>query len=145
MERTDPLELDLDENWHTNLGLVRTEMDAWAQLIHGTPKHENSPILSEAVAAQGIEPTSVPMGEPILLRFDPLPEWPADPGLWYVLVTRPPVDETLDADWTLDTMESGDLAVEIDVRGLPLDEPIHVWVRTPSGDVLFAPFLLYPY
>jgi len=145
MERSDPLEIDLDENWHTNLGLVRTEFDAWGDLIHGTPKHENSPVLSEAVAAQGLEATRHPMGEPIHLWFDPLPEWPADVALWRILVTRPPSDEILETDWSLSVAEAGDVLLEIAVNWLPLDEEIHVWVRTPSGDLLFAPFLLYPY
>ena len=145
MERTDPFEPDLDENWHANLGLVRTEFDGWANLIHGTPKHENSPILSDAVAAQGFRVTRHPMGEQIVLRFDPLPEWPADKRLWRVLVTRPPWDEILEADWSIGVGEDGDLLVEIAVNGLPLDQEIHAWVRTPSGDLLFAPFKLYPY
>jgi hypothetical protein len=145
MERTDPLEVDVDENWHTNLGLVRTEMDTWGQLIHGTPKHENSPILAEAVAAAGIEPSPAPMGEPILLRFDPLPEWPSDERLWRIVVTRPPHDEVLEAEWTVGGSDAGDILVEIATNRLPLDEELHVWVRTPSGDLLFAPFLLYPY
>jgi len=119
-------------------------MDAWGQLIHGTPKHENSPILAEAVAA-AIEPSSVPMGEAIVLRFEPLPEWPVDERLWRVLVTRPPNDEVHEAEWTIGASEAGDILVEIATNRLPLDVEFHVWVRTPSGDVLFAPFLLYPY
>jgi len=145
MERTNPLERDLADNWHTNLGLIRAEMDAWANLIHGTPKHENSPILSEAVAAQGIEPTRHPMSEPILLRFDALPEWPAARGLWYVVVTHPTSDTVLKPTWTIRTEESGGLAIEVAANALPINEEIHVWVRTPSGDLLCAPVLLYPY
>jgi len=145
MERSDPSDFDLDENWHTNLGLVRTEIDAWGNLIHGTPKRENSPILSEAVAAEGIGPTPAPMGEPIVLRFDPLPEWPTDRELWRVVVTRPPHDEVLEADWTIALSEDGDILIEIATNWLPLNEELHVWVRTPSGDLLFAPSLLYPY
>ncbi|MFC2078130.1 Ig-like domain-containing protein, partial [Candidatus Bipolaricaulota bacterium] len=145
MERTDPFELDLGENWHTNLGLVRTEMDAWGNLIHGTPKHENSPILSEAVASQGLEAIRHPMGEPILLRFDPLPEWPTDRALWHVLVTGPPADEILEAEWTISLAEDGTILIEIVPNRLPLNEEIYVWARTPSGDLLFVPYLLYPY
>jgi len=145
MERTDPQALDFGDNWHTNLGLVRAEMDAWAQLVHGTPKYENSPILSESVAPLDVEPTVRPMGEPIVLRFDPLPEWPINERLWRVLVTRPPTDEILEAEWTINPAADGATLVVIAVNRLPLDEEIHVWVRTPSGDVLFAPFTLYPY
>jgi len=145
MERTDSSAPDLDENWHTNLGLVRAEMDAWGQLIRGTPKYENSPILADAVSSHGIEPTSHPMGEPILLRLDPLPEWPADDRLWRIVVTRPPNDQILDAEWSIGNAQDGALVAELDASRLPLDEEFHVWVRTPSGDLLFAPFLLDPY
>ena len=145
MERVDAPLGDLQETWHTNLGLVRAEMDAWAQLIHGTPKHENSPILAAAVEAQGIEPTAHPMGEPIVLRFDPLPEWPADAHLWRVVVTKPPADEIIEAEWSLVVGDDGDLRLELAIHRLPLDQDIHVWVRTPSGDLLFAPLVLYPY
>jgi len=145
MERTDPHEPDSERAWHTNLGLVRVEMDAWGNLIHGTPKHENSPVFAEAVAAEDIGPTSAPMGEPILVRFDPLPEWPADERMWRVVVTRPPLDEVLEAEWSLIEADDGAILVEVAVNRLPLNEEIHIWARTPSGDVLFAPFLFYPY
>ena len=144
MERTDPFELDLDENWHTNLGLVRTEMDAWGNLIHGTPKRENSPILSDAVAAQGFEATRHPMGEPIELRFDPLPEWPIGERLWHVVVTTPALDEVQMAEWTVERADDGDTIVRIASNQLPITL-VHMWVRTPSGDLLFAPVELYPY
>ncbi len=145
MERIDPLVPDLHENWHTNLGLVRAAIDARGDLIHGTPKNENSPILSEAIKAQGIEPMSRPMGEPILLRFGAISEWPADRALWHVAVTRPAADTVLEAEWTITAEESGDLIVEVTTNTLPLNEELHVWVRTPSGDLLLAPVLLYPY
>ena len=143
MERIDPFGPDVDANWRTNLGLIRIGFDAWANLIHGTPKHENSPVLSEAVAKRGFEVTRHPMGEPIVLRFDPLPEWPADETLWRVLVTRPPSDEVLEADWTLEATDSGGIAVRVFTNGFRIGE-ILVWVRTPSGDVLVAPISINP-
>ena len=62
-----------------------------------------------------------------------------------VVVTRPPQDEVLEAEWTLGEDDDGSVVVEVAANRLPLNVEIHVWVRTPSGDLLFAPFLLYPY
>jgi hypothetical protein len=143
MERTDPTESDLDANWHTNLGLVRSELDVWGDFVHGTPKRENSPILSEAVTSQGLTATVHVIGDLVELRFDALPEWPADDALWRVLVLRSPSDEVVDTDWALGVTDNGDIAIRILVDGLTHGE-IHVWVRTPSGDLLVAPISISP-
>ena len=145
MERIDPLVADLHENWHTNLGLVRTEIDASGDFIHGTPKNENSAVLSDEVAARGITPISHPMGEPIVLRFEADSEGAADRALWHLVVTRPATDTVLVPEWRMTAQESGGLMVEVATNELPLNEEIHVWVTTPLGELLLASVLLYPY
>ena len=62
-----------------------------------------------------------------------------------MLVTGPPTDEILEAEWVISPAADGTTLVVIAVNRLPLNQEVHVWVRTPSGDVLFAPFTLYPY
>jgi len=141
MERSDPFEIDLDRNWHTNLGMVRTEFDAWANFIHGTPKAGNSPILSEVATTQGLGATRHLMEEPIVLQFEPRLEWPVDDALWQVLVTRPDSEHVVDVQWTLEVGDTGDPEIHVssdDFRSGELD----IWVRTPSGDVLIAPYLI---
>jgi len=61
------------------------------------------------------------------------------------MVTRPPDDEVLETDWSIDLSEDGDITIEVAVNRPPLNMDLHIWVRTPSGDLLFAPVLLYPY
>ncbi|HUT87673.1 MAG TPA: Ig-like domain-containing protein, partial [Candidatus Heimdallarchaeota archaeon] len=45
MERTDSTVEDLDENWHTNLGVFTRGVDVSGKIILGTPRSENSPII----------------------------------------------------------------------------------------------------
>ena len=47
MERTDPTVEDLDENWHTNLGVFRRGVDVSGKIIFGTARIENSPDLED--------------------------------------------------------------------------------------------------
>jgi len=143
MERSNPFEIDLDRNWHTNLGMIRTEFDAWGDFIHGTPKAENSIILSEVVRPLGFAPVRHSTEERIVLRFNPRPEWPVDSALWQVLVTRPGPEYVAEVEWTIEVADSGDTEIRVSLEGLRNGE-IYVWVRTPSGDVLIAPFGIGP-
>ena len=137
MERTDPTALDASDNWHTNLGIVRNGLDAFGDLIHGTPKQLNSPTLDviaqtyedRLVLASAVVPTvfTVPAGADV----------PTDESLWYVVVTsRDGVIQP--ATWTVDTAPEGAAAVMIHSTMLPRHETLHVWIRTPMGRVFFA-------
>jgi len=145
MERTDPFSEDADENWHMNLGLVRTGIDAFGNLVHGTPSQPNSPLLAESLSGFDYASIQVPMGEPIVLSFgDPVLR-PADERLWHVVVTQGPRDEVLEVVWAASEQVDGSTAIVIQSNALPLNTTLNVWVRTPMGEVLFVPIFLYPY
>ncbi|MFC2082459.1 Ig-like domain-containing protein [Candidatus Bipolaricaulota bacterium] len=145
MERTDIFETDIDENWHTNLGIVRNGFDAFGNLISGTPRQPNSPLLAGIADASIYAPLLHPMGESILLAFDNSTLWPADLALWHVVVTRDVSDEIFGIEWDVVSQEDGSTLITLQSNQLPLNVPISIWVRTPTGGVLFAPYLLYPY
>ena len=63
----------------------------------------------------------------------------------YVLVSRPALDEIFEVEWTTRVVETGEILVEVATNLLPPSAEIYVWIRTPSGDVLFVPVVLYPY
>ncbi|MCK4571220.1 hypothetical protein KAT84_04630, partial [Candidatus Bipolaricaulota bacterium] len=145
MERTDLfVGDDLTTNWHTNLGLVRVGFDAFGNLLQGTPKVTNSPILDLAVQGFAFDVSSYPVGVPIVILFGDDAIYPADPQLWNVVVTSGNGD-VQPAAWDVGKVEGGDTNVTVFTSLLQLDVRLHLWIRTPTGDVLFAPILVYPY
>jgi hypothetical protein len=145
MERTDLLIEDADDNWHTNLGLIRNGWDAFGNLLHGTPKVANSPILAEVADGISDEAVRTPAGEPIQLPFIANPLWSADPELWRVVITRALRDDVLPAAWEVVEQTDGSTSILVQSHLLPLNVPLYLWVRTPTGEVLLAPILLDPY
>ncbi|MCK5248244.1 hypothetical protein KAR02_15165, partial [Candidatus Bipolaricaulota bacterium] len=145
MERTDLFAEDGLENWHSNLGLARAGFDAFGNLLHATPGVANSPIMAQAIRDLEYGPTSHPVGEPIVIPFEDRPLWSDDSQLWHVVVTQSINDDILPAEWDVIKQEDGSIAVTIQTNRLPLDTTLYVWVRTPTADVLFVPYLLYPY
>ncbi|TFH07031.1 MAG: lamin tail domain-containing protein, partial [Candidatus Atribacteria bacterium] len=145
MERTDPFEPDTDENWHTNLGLLRNDWDVAMGFLHGTPKRPNSPLLSRDAEGLRVEPTSHPVGEPFVIPFEARPEWPVDSTAWHVVVTMPGSEVAIPVEWMIEELTTGEPQVIVQTSILPLNVTLYLWVRTPTGDVLFAPYLLYPY
>lgn len=113
--------------------------------IHGTLGAANLPILGSLVASSSIEPSSHPAGEPILIQLDGAILWPSDPQLWHVVATRGMDDQVLPIEWTVISVGIDSVAVIIQTNLLPLDSEFAIWVRTPTGDVLVATYLLYPY
>ncbi|MFC2106374.1 Ig-like domain-containing protein, partial [Candidatus Bipolaricaulota bacterium] len=145
MERTDLFAEDGLENWHSSLGLVRAGFDAFGNLLHGTPGAANSPIMAQAIQDLDYGPTSHPMGEPIVIPFEDRPLWSDDSLLWHVVVTQGINDDVLPAEWDVIKQEDGSIAVIIRTNKLPLNTTLYVWVRTPAADVLFVPYVMYPY
>jgi hypothetical protein len=141
MERTDVFAEDVHENWHTNLGMVRVGFDAFGNLLHGTPKCANSPILSRSAETAGLVPTIHAAGDPLVASFEMRPLWPAVPELWHVIVTQDD-DAVLSVDWTVALRDNGSTVVTLQTMGLPLNTPLGLWIRTPTGEVRFTPFLL---
>ena len=144
MERTDAFEEDIDENWHTNLGLVRSGLDAFANLMHGTPGKTNSPILPGYALRAGLPATSLPMGEPILIDLNANPMWPDEPALWMVTATQEGILDPHQTTWQIEEAADGRLQVIVQTNTLPVDAPLEMWIRTPTGDVLLVPLQLRP-
>ena len=65
--------------------------------------------------------------------------------LWHVVVTQGINDDVLPVEWDVIKQEDGSIAVIIQTNRLPLNTTVYVWVRTPTADVLFVPYLVYPY
>jgi uncharacterized repeat protein (TIGR01451 family) len=67
MERTDPLALDVPENWHTNIGIVTKGEDSTGRPLVATARTLNSEPLDEwMIYAQALTPTQTVAGA----RFD---------------------------------------------------------------------------
>jgi hypothetical protein len=80
-----------------------------------------------------------------VIVFENRPLWVAEARLWSVTVTQGIQDEVVAAQWDVTGQEDGSTAVTIQTNTLPLNTELHVWVRTPTGDVLFASYVLYPH
>ena len=145
MERTDIFEADVDENWHTNLGFIRNGVDGFGNLIHGTPRQPNSPILPGYSQQIGLLASSLPMGEPITIELNINTLSPADSALWMMIVTQEGLRDPYHPEWQVQDVANEKAVVTIDTSTLPLDASLEVWVRTPTCDVLLLPVLLYPY
>jgi hypothetical protein len=143
MERVDPFGLDVVGNWHTNLGLVRGGLDGMGNLVHGTPRGANSPVLSSLVKQRGLVPASVESSELVVIRIESRPEWSTTRGLWHVVALNSRSNEPLDVDWSVEDGTPGEIILHVHAVGPPSSE-IHVWVRTPSGEVLVAPITVNP-
>ncbi|MFC2082458.1 Ig-like domain-containing protein [Candidatus Bipolaricaulota bacterium] len=144
MERTDALADDEPDNWHTNLGFVRNSFDAFGNLIHGTPGTFNSPRLDLISVPDGEAATVHPVGEPIVVEIESEAIWSSDLSLWHVTVLQSGEGVQLEAAWSV-TQIAGTMVVTIQTNTLPMNVELGVWIRTPTGGVLFAPYLLYPY
>ena len=141
MERTNVFDLDLPYNWGTNLGIVRTGTDEAGNLIHGTPGRANAPRSSLLSLAHALAPTEHRRGEDISIRIEPLPEWPADSRLWSVTAIASPEGEVLVSDWELVRSVRGRVVIVVVSDRLPLGR-IDIWIRTPTGELLLAPYTI---
>ena len=143
MERSDPTAIDAPNNWHTNLGLVRQGFDAFGDLISGTPKGVNSPILELLVRELEGEAASFPAGVSVVLTVGIDAVTPIDDALWYLVVTSS--DGTVQpAMWTVGGTPGEEASITIYSTLLPRDETLHVWMRTPRGHLFFAPIVILP-
>jgi len=143
MERVDPYGPDDAGNWRTNRGLIREGFDEMANLVHGTPRAMNEPMLADLVARSGLAATLAVQTEPLRIRLETKPEWPLDAGLWYVVVIDGRSGETLPANWAIESDAEGEAVIVVSMED-GWDDVVHVWVRTPIGTVLVAPFDLGP-
>ena len=133
MERTDLHDIDRSWNWHTNLGLVRNGLDAWGNLIWGTPKQGNSPAPVGLVATLAVDPVGIIQGDALAVPLTAQVTWPADPVLWRVLALTA-AGTVAKASWTVEATLS-EVVVTVETGLLPIG-PVSIWVRTPTGDVL---------
>jgi len=143
MERIDPYGPDVTGNWHTNLGLVRNGLDGMGNLIHGTPRGSNSPILADLVERERLEPATIRSGDPLSIRIETRPEWPLERGLWHVAVLDGRSSEPLAADWAIEGGTEGEAVVRVAI-GRWAEGIVHVWIRTPAGALLVALFDVVP-
>ncbi len=148
MERTDSGDDDAAWNWHTNLGVFRSGIDAMAGSIYGTPGTANSPPLAGLAGDLGIPVipmSSVDAGR-VVLPANPL--WPRNGLGWRVVVVpdQDPGDVTLGS-------KPVDAGVEFDAQGqaivevAPADLPsgsFDLWIRTPSGEVFVSSRTIQP-
>jgi hypothetical protein len=93
MERTDPLQADVETNWHTNLGLITYGVDASGAPLAATAGTENQPSFALLVAPEiltffpiggggSVEvslPAQAPLGDGSVSRVVALPQGSGDP------------------------------------------------------------------
>jgi hypothetical protein len=121
--------------------VIRVGFDAFGNLLHGTPKCANSPILSRSAETAGLVPRIHAAGDPLVMSFDMRPLWPAVPELWHVIVTQDD-DDVPAVDWTVTLRDDGSTFVTLQTMGLPSNTLLGLWIRTPTGEARFTPFLL---
>ena len=141
MERIDPFAPDVAGNWQTNLGLIRNGQDETGNLIHGTPRRMNSPVLQSLVSDRGLAPVALVSGDAIVVRIALQPEWSASEGEWLIVVLDARIRAPIAADWTIEESADGVVMVRIRSDELPAGE-IHVWVRTPTGELIVATYVV---
>jgi hypothetical protein len=100
-------------------------------------------VLVKSERGDGDEHIEIIGGAPVLLMVPIDAVTPIDDALWYVVVTSH--DGTAQpASWTVDGTP-GDMAeIALYSTLLPRYETLHVWIRTPRGQVFFAPIVITP-
>jgi hypothetical protein len=85
-----------------------------------------------------------PIGEPLELEFAVRDEWAGQLHAWEVRVTPVGRPEVLDVDADVQTGSDGIVGLLIATDRLPI-QPLVVWIRTPSDEILVVPVDLYAY
>jgi hypothetical protein len=142
MERTDLLRDDLDENWHTNLGLWTRGIDSGGKLVPGTARGENSPLVADVAQALTAAPIQLARGAPLRLTLPAAPGAGRAPVGLRAFVSRPDGAGVADLVAALTVTVDG-VSAEIDTSTLPLG-PSFLWLRYGGGDVLLVPLDVTP-
>ena len=142
MERTDLFRGDLDDNWHTNLGLWTWGTDAAGGLLLGTAHRENSPLLEDVSRALTAEPTVLVRGTPLRLTFPAAGIGQGAPRGVKAFLSTTGETGIANLDASVTALPDG-LTVQIDTSGLPLGRSF-LWLRYGGGDALLAPLDLTP-
>jgi len=146
MERTEALGPDVAENWHTNMGVVTTGLDAEGRPLVATTGALNSAALETLVLAAGVERVQVVAGTRLDLSLDLSRSDRKTSGWPWILVTRPDLRfaggggmvEISGASFA--GRQNGDrYSLTIDTAGFPAGEAYDVWIVYGQGKVVFVP------
>jgi hypothetical protein len=145
MERTDPLGPDVAENWHTNLGVVTSGVDAGGRPVMATAGGTNSPALEALVFAAGVERTAVPAGKRLDVGLDLSRSDRKQNGWPWILVTRPDLDSAgsggaLDVDGAAFSGRyvDGLYWLTIDTARLTFSGACDIWIVYGAGKVVLV-------
>ena len=142
MERTDPRAEDIDEDWHTNLGLFTWGLDALGERLFGTARTENSPVLKELLLDLDYRVAEVHVGEVIRVGL-PIPAGRTVSAEELRVVVSQPLREEVPVDPAIiSTRRQGNvLELRIETSSFAPGE-YHFWIRYGQRDVLFIPIEL---
>jgi hypothetical protein len=146
MERTEPLGPDVAENWHTNMGVVTTGLDAEGRPLLATTGAVNSAALETLVLAAGVERVQVVAGTRLDLGLDLSRSDRKTSGWPWILVTRP--DLRFAGGSGMVEISGASFAgrqaddwywLTIDTAGFPAGEAYDVWIVYGQGKLVFVP------
>ena len=149
MERTDPLEPDTPDNWHTNLGITTWGRDALDRPLVATADTVNSRPLEEMEIFADLTPTKTLAGARLEVALELSRQERRESGWPWIRVTRPiPAggggEALAPASYSFASRYSNDLYwLGIDTTGLPAGDYL-VWVVYGDGETVLVPITILP-
>jgi uncharacterized repeat protein (TIGR01451 family) len=150
MERTDPLGPDVEENWHTNLGIITRGLDADGRPLVATADVLNSRLLDELVVSSDIEPASISSGAQLEAELELPHEAMREFGWPWIRVTRPDIAGAVGGGGVVEEgysfsgdYEEAAYRLNIDTAGLSPGQ-YNFWIVYGEGEAVVIPIEVLP-